>query len=177
MIQFIGTVDPTTHRLLEEIQGKDEEHAEDLLTLLSKHYASQPPQLERHRRRLPNLHQGPSFITARTYSPSCDVGLSSQELGNNPVLAIPWPRYTCIISAMRKAHEDIRGTSMKLPTVKYQSGLEVSLAAFLLKVTSLDVGHRRRHAINRKSFSVPDARTLSSHNQKEEQHERRSFQR
>ena len=28
---------------------------------------------------------------------------------------------------------------MKFPTIKYQSGLEVSLAAFLLKMTSLDV--------------------------------------
>ena len=30
---------------------------------------------------------------------------------------------------------------MKLPTVKFQSGQVVSLAAFLLKLTSLDVGH------------------------------------
>ena len=29
---------------------------------------------------------------------------------------------------------------MKLPTVKYPSGLEVSLAAWLLKMASLDVG-------------------------------------
>jgi hypothetical protein len=65
---------------------------------------------------------------------------------------------------------------MKLPTVKYQSGLEVSLAAFLLKMTSLDVGHSRRRSINRKSSGVPDAGTPSSHNPKEEQHERRSFQ-
>lgn len=50
---------------------------------------------------------------------------------------------------------------MKFPTIKYQSGLEVSLPAFLLKMTSLDVAY---------------AGTPSSHNQKEEQHERRSFQ-
>lgn len=36
--------------------------------------------------------------------------------------------------------EDVRETSMKLPTIKYPSGLEVSLAAFLLKMASLDVG-------------------------------------
>ena len=62
---------------------------------------------------------------------------------------------------------------MKLPTVKYQSGLEVSLAAFLLKMTSLDVGHRGRISINRKS---PGMSYAGTHNQKEEQHERRSFQ-
>ena len=65
---------------------------------------------------------------------------------------------------------------MKFPTIKYQSGMEVSLAAFLLKMTSLDVGQRRRISINGMSSGVPDARTPSSHNQKEEQHERRSFQ-
>lgn len=61
---------------------------------------------------------------------------------------------------------------MKVPTVKYQSGVEVSLPAFLLKMTSLDVGHRRRVSINGKSSGVPDVRTYSTHNQKEEQHER-----
>ena len=65
---------------------------------------------------------------------------------------------------------------MKHPTVKYQSGLEVSLAAFLLKMTSLDVGHSRRRAINRKSPGVSYAGNPSTHNQKEEQYERRSFQ-
>ena len=65
---------------------------------------------------------------------------------------------------------------MKFPTIKYQSGLEVSLAAFLLKMTSLDVGHRRRVSINRKSPGVSYAGNPSTHNQKEEQHERRSFQ-
>lgn len=65
---------------------------------------------------------------------------------------------------------------MKLPTVKYQSGLEVSLAAFLLKMTSLDAGHSRRCAINQKSPGVSYAGNSSTHNQKEEQHERRSFQ-
>ena len=65
---------------------------------------------------------------------------------------------------------------MKLPTVKYQSGLEVSLAAFLLKMTSLNAGHSRRRAINPKSPGVSYAGNSSTHNQKEEQHERRSFQ-
>jgi hypothetical protein len=65
---------------------------------------------------------------------------------------------------------------MKVPTVKYQSGQEVSLAAFLLKFTSLDVWQNRRRAINRKSPGVSYAGNPSTHNQKEEQHERRSFQ-
>ena len=34
MILFIGADDPTTRRLLEEIQAKEEEHAEDLVSLL-----------------------------------------------------------------------------------------------------------------------------------------------
>ena len=65
---------------------------------------------------------------------------------------------------------------MKVPTVKYQSGLEVSLAAFLLKMTSLDVGQSGRHSIHQKSPGGSFAGNLSSHNQQEEQHERRSFQ-
>lgn len=65
---------------------------------------------------------------------------------------------------------------MKVPTVKYQSGLEVSLAAFLLKMNSLDVGQSRRRSINRKSPGMSYAGNPSTHNQKEEQHERRSFQ-
>ncbi len=65
---------------------------------------------------------------------------------------------------------------MKVPTVKYPSGLEVSLAAFLLKMTALDVGQSRRGAINRQSPGVSYAGNPSTHNQKEEQHERRSFQ-
>jgi bacterioferritin len=36
MIAYIGDDDPTTRRLLEEIQAKEEEHAEDLSSLLSK---------------------------------------------------------------------------------------------------------------------------------------------
>jgi len=36
MIEFIGGDDPTTRRLLEEITAKEEEHAEDLATLLAK---------------------------------------------------------------------------------------------------------------------------------------------
>jgi len=61
---------------------------------------------------------------------------------------------------------------MIVPTVKYQSGLEVSLAAFLLKMTSLDVGHRRRVSIKKKNSGAPDVRAHSTHNQKEDQHER-----
>ncbi|MBX3234667.1 MAG: hypothetical protein KF814_00825 [Nitrospiraceae bacterium] len=34
MILFVGTDDPTTRRLLEDIQAKEEEHAEDLVSLL-----------------------------------------------------------------------------------------------------------------------------------------------
>ena len=65
---------------------------------------------------------------------------------------------------------------MKIPTVKYQSGLEVSLVAFLLKMNSLDVGQSRRRSFNRKSPGMSYAGNPSTHNQKEEQHERRSFQ-
>jgi hypothetical protein len=64
---------------------------------------------------------------------------------------------------------------MKLPTVKFQSGQVVSLAAFLLKLTSLDVGQARRPAINRERAGVMDAEPLSFNNQQEERHERRSF--
>ena len=35
MINYIGDDDPTTRRMLEEILAKEEEHAEDLVTLLS----------------------------------------------------------------------------------------------------------------------------------------------
>jgi hypothetical protein len=64
---------------------------------------------------------------------------------------------------------------MKLPTVKFQSGQVVSLAAFLLKLTSLDVGQARRPAINRERTGVMNAEPLSFNNQQEERHERRSF--
>jgi len=37
MIDYIGTDDPTTRRLLEEITAKEEEHAEDLASLLGDH--------------------------------------------------------------------------------------------------------------------------------------------
>jgi len=36
MIEYIGGDDPTTRRLLEEITAKEEEHAEDLVSLLDK---------------------------------------------------------------------------------------------------------------------------------------------
>ena len=65
---------------------------------------------------------------------------------------------------------------MKLPTIKYPSGQEVSLAAFLLQMSTRDVGQARRRSLNQDSSGVPDAGTPSSHHQKEEQHERRSFQ-
>ena len=65
---------------------------------------------------------------------------------------------------------------MKLPTIKYPSGLEVSLASFLLNMTSLDVGQARRSSINRESSDDKDAEPSSFNNKKEEGHERRSFQ-
>ena len=60
-------------------------------------------------------------------------------------------------------------------TIKYPSGREVSLTAFLLSMTSVYVGPARRISIARERYSVPDAGTQSSNNQKEENHERRSF--
>jgi hypothetical protein len=65
---------------------------------------------------------------------------------------------------------------MKLPTVKFQSGQVVSLAAFLLKMTSLPVRHAPGFSINQGQSSVLNAGTPSCINQKEERHERRSFQ-
>ncbi|HYM89429.1 MAG TPA: hypothetical protein VES92_09975 [Nitrospiraceae bacterium] len=47
-----------------------------------------------------------------------------------------------------------------LPTVKFQSGQEVSLAAFLLKLTSLDGGQARKPAIDRERAGVRDADQL-----------------
>ena len=68
---------------------------------------------------------------------------------------------------------------MKLPTVKYPSGLEVSLAAFVLTMASLDVGQAQRFSINRESFGVgvKDTEAPSLNYQKEGRYERRSFQR
>lgn len=37
MIDYIGSDDPTTRRLLEEVLAKEEEHAEDMASLLAKH--------------------------------------------------------------------------------------------------------------------------------------------
>jgi bacterioferritin len=37
MIEYVGSDDPTTRRLLEEIVAKEEEHAEDLASLLTSH--------------------------------------------------------------------------------------------------------------------------------------------
>ena len=64
---------------------------------------------------------------------------------------------------------------MKLSTIKYPSGREVSLTAFLLSMTSVYVGPARRLSIKRERSCVPGAGTQSSNNKKEENHERRSF--
>ena len=37
MIEYIGGDDPTTRRILEEVTAKEEEHAEDLASLLARH--------------------------------------------------------------------------------------------------------------------------------------------
>jgi len=37
MIQYLGNEDPTTRRMLEEILAVEEEHAEDMATLLDRH--------------------------------------------------------------------------------------------------------------------------------------------
>ena len=37
MIEYIGGDDPTTRRMLEEVTAKEEEHAEDLASLLTRH--------------------------------------------------------------------------------------------------------------------------------------------
>jgi hypothetical protein len=42
--------------------------------------------------------------------------------------------------------KDIWETSMKLPTIKCASGMDVSLAAFLLKMTSLNTGQAQRRS-------------------------------
>ncbi len=47
---------------------------------------------------------------------------------------------------------------MKPLTIKYPSGREVSLAAFLLKMTSLD-NHARTLSINRERSDIKDAET------------------
>ena len=57
---------------------------------------------------------------------------------------------------------------MKLPTIKYASGLEVSLPAFLLKMTSPDVGQARKLSTNRVNSATKHAETPSFNNQKEE---------
>jgi len=66
---------------------------------------------------------------------------------------------------------------MKLPTIKYASGLEVSLAAFLLKMTSLDVGQARRRSINRERSSISGAETPSSRRPRAERMELRQVSR
>jgi hypothetical protein len=53
---------------------------------------------------------------------------------------------------------------MKLPTIKYPSGLEVSLAAFLLKMTALDAGEARRFLSTGKDpvFRAPEPSYLDN---------------
>jgi bacterioferritin len=36
MIEYVGNDDPTTRRMLEDIQAIEEEHAEDMASLLAK---------------------------------------------------------------------------------------------------------------------------------------------
>jgi bacterioferritin len=36
IIQYLGNNDPTTRRLMEEVLAKEEEHAEDLLSLIQE---------------------------------------------------------------------------------------------------------------------------------------------
>lgn len=63
---------------------------------------------------------------------------------------------------------------MKQLTIKYPSGLEVNLAAYLLRMTSHSVGLARRLSINPKRSGVTDSGTIMSQ-QKEEKDERQSF--
>ena len=65
---------------------------------------------------------------------------------------------------------------MKQPTIKYPSGLEVSLAAFLLKLTSPDIGQARRLSILPERSGVPEGGTLSTHSHKKTRQERRTIQ-
>jgi hypothetical protein len=67
----------------------------------------------------------------------------------------------------------------KIVDGKDPSGLEVSLPVFPLKIASLDVGQTQRLSINREipGVAVKNSETRSFNNQKEERHERRSFQR
>ena len=72
-----------------------------------------------------------------------------------------------------KKDGNVKEPSMKLLTVKYPSGLEVRLSAFLLRMASLDVGQVQRLSINRESFGVgvKDTEPPSLNNQKEGRHE------
>ena len=65
---------------------------------------------------------------------------------------------------------------MKLPTVKYPSGREVSLAAFLLRIASLESRRTGRISLNGKRSGAKDAAIPSFHHQKEQRHEHHSFQ-
>ena len=46
---------------------------------------------------------------------------------------------------------------MKQPTIKYPSGLEVNLAAFLLKMTSSDISHAQRRSLPPEKSGVTDS--------------------
>lgn len=63
---------------------------------------------------------------------------------------------------------------MKQPTVKYPSGLEVNLAAFLLKMTSPGIGQARTPAIHPERSGLQESGATSSHSQREEKDERQA---
>jgi hypothetical protein len=56
---------PVTHRLLEEVQAEDEEHAEALLTLLIN-TSRFPAASERHRRRFAVRIEDTSFVNRKS---------------------------------------------------------------------------------------------------------------
>lgn len=43
MIQYLGQKDPTTRRMLEQVLGNEEEHADDMLTLLETYFGPGKP--------------------------------------------------------------------------------------------------------------------------------------
>ena len=61
---------------------------------------------------------------------------------------------------------------MKLPTIKLQSGVDVSHAAFLLKMTSFSVQSYSGVFRQPRTIGILKAGTPSSYNHKEERHER-----
>lgn len=102
---------------------------------------------------VPNLYVSPVPYGSKETLPKRELGLPSRRTREQASLLRPMATvylYQEDEKVMNK--EDVRETSMKLPTVKYPSGLEVSLAAFLLKMASLDVGQAQRCSINRESL-------------------------